>query len=130
MKQAQRWAWVGFRRDVLDLWNADSDVEASHMKRTPMKMAEDTDYTLYASYKPYSKYGPYHSAVDEAAAKMDMAMGMVKRADEMMKEAGMMNNAKMMGESMMAKENMKRDMMDATMDADMMSTRTSHTKPA
>ncbi|KAH7089925.1 hypothetical protein FB567DRAFT_547469 [Paraphoma chrysanthemicola] len=94
-------------------------MQITHMKRTPINMAEDTDYTKYASYKPYTTYGPYAATVDEEAAKMGMAMGMGKRAANMMHEASMMSDAKMVPDSM-GEEGMKRDMMDPSMHADMM----------
>jgi hypothetical protein len=44
------------------------------------EMANDINYKSYPSYNPYAAYGPYASAVEEAAAKMNM----VKRHETMM----------------------------------------------
>lgn len=40
-----------------------------------MRMAQDIDYTKYASYIPYGSYIPYSSAVEAEAAKMGMGKG-------------------------------------------------------
>jgi len=41
----------------------------------PMKMAEDSDYTMYSGYTPYSSYEPYKAAVEKMAEKMQMGGG-------------------------------------------------------
>jgi hypothetical protein len=42
------------------------------MKRTD-EMANNINYKSYPSYDPYAAYGSYASAVEEAAAKMNMS---------------------------------------------------------
>jgi putative salt-induced outer membrane protein YdiY len=51
----------------------DNIADANNVKRGSMNMADDIRYTKYPSYEPYAKYVPYSSAVEEAAAKMNMA---------------------------------------------------------
>jgi hypothetical protein len=66
-------SYIGGYPFVVRVMYAENIADTNNMRRGPMKMADDIRYAKYPSYDPYARYGPYPSAVDEAAANMDMA---------------------------------------------------------